>query len=167
MKYLLRITGLVFVMLLLTVSVYSFSFMLPDGTSVETTLDNASKYFSKGDIVDYSLAAYGRPDISGTAEIMSYNKATGMAIMKNKATNTELGLSIWCITRLVADIKEPVIVDLIELTNENNALKAQINALMDKNTKLKAQLTQQLEITKLITETKNTLALLLSKLMNY
>lgn len=164
-KYCVTITILIFIILLLTSSVYSFSFILPDGMSVETTLDNAAKYISKGDIVEYSLVAYGRPDIAGTAEVMSYNKTTGMVTMKNKATNTELGLSIWCIMKIVTDVPEVVVVDLItQLTNENNALKEQVNALLDENTKLKSQL---LEITKLLTEAKNTLALLLSKLMKF
>jgi hypothetical protein len=141
--------------------------MLPDGTSVETTLDNAAKYLSKGDIVEYSLAAYGRPDISGTAEITSYNKSTGMVIMRNKVTSTELGLSIYCIIKITTDIAEPVIVDVTQLTDENNKLKLQVNTLIEENTRLKAQLLQQLEITKLLTEAKNTLTLLLNKLMKY
>lgn len=167
MKYFLRIMVLSFTILLLISNVYSFSFILPDGTSVETTLENAAKYISKGDMVEYSLANYGRPDIAGTAEVMSYNKTAGMVVMKNKTTNMELGLSIWCIVKIVIDVPESVVVDITQLTKENNALKAQINVVMDENTKLKSQITQQLEITKLLTETKNTLALLLSKLMKF
>lgn len=168
MKRFLWIPFLLLLILLLTGS--ASSFILPDGSVVDSTFDNANKYISVGDTVQYAIVYLGKTYLEGTGNVTGYNKATGLVNIRGmtpEGGTREVGLYYSSIVKIITIAVKPLTQESTQLLVDNTALRLQVNMLIEENTKLKSQMTQQLNLINLLTETKNTLALLLSKLMKY